>query len=114
MGCYVSPTAVLSGRHIAMNQADSHGAFTYSRGTALDRIMPDIPCRKDSGHISFEVVGIAVERPIVWRFAVSEQIGAGDEIAAFIANNADLLRPLRMRDAAKAEKKPIGLGRPLF
>ena len=45
--------------------------------------------------------------------SVLHQIRTGDQISRLIANNANFLSPLRVRHAAQAEKKPVGLFRPL-
>ena len=85
-----------------MNKRDDHGAFTHGGGQAFDRAMAHVAGREHAWHVGLEVIGLAVQSPIVRQRVAASKVGTGDEIAFLVADDADLRRPLRIRHAAKA------------
>ncbi len=97
-----------------MDEGHRHRPFSYRRGTTLHRAVPDIAGGKDARNVCLQVIRITVQLPVVGRSAILHQVGAGDEVAGFVAHHADLFRPLGVRHSAQAEKEPCGIGRPLL
>src|SRR6476660_5847630 len=107
----------LTGRQIAMNKRDDHGAFAYGRGYSLDRGMAHVTGCEYSRHIGLEVIGLTGESPVTTQCAAAPKIRAGDQIAPLVADDANLRRPLRIRHTAEAEKERSHLDdalRPVF
>ena len=88
-----------------MYKRHDHGAFAHGRGYSLDRGMAHVARCEHARHVGLEVVGLSVESPVCRQCAAAPKVGAGDQIAFLVADDADLSRPLRIRHAAEAEKE---------
>src|SRR3981081_898150 len=97
-----------------MDESDRHRTFPDRRSTALNGTVPYITRCENTRNVSFHVIRIPVELPIVRAVAVLAQIRTGDDITRCVTNNADLLCPLCGGRAAQTKKKPACFFRPLF
>ena len=61
---------------------------------------------ENAGNIRFKVIRLPIKSPVGRALAIPHQIGSGDKVAAFIAQNADFRSPLGMRHTAQAQKEP--------
>lgn len=87
-----------------MYERHRHGALSYGGGATLDGVVPHITCGEHAGHVGFQVVVTAVHGPIFGRTVVVRQVGAGYQLAGFIAHDANLCRPNSVGSAANADE----------
>src|ERR1700689_2776050 len=97
-----------------MDKCDSHRSLPYRRSAPLDGTMPHIAGCEDTWNVRLHIIRIALKLPARRPAAVLHQIGPGYEITSLIADDSDLLRPLRVRQPAQAKKKPVGSLSPLL
>ncbi|CAG9211811.1 hypothetical protein BVI2075_530049 [Burkholderia vietnamiensis] len=100
------PVRVLAEKPV--HEGHGHRAFADCRRDALDRPGPDVARRERARHAGLEIVGTAFERPPPFERRTVVQIGAGDEIAAGIADDGGVLRPFGIRRAADADEQARG------
>src|SRR5579862_2336710 len=111
-----APSA-LTTRDVAVRKSYCHRTFPHRRSAPLDGTVSHISGGEDAWDIRLHIIRIAVELPIrravaIVRQSGVHQIGTGHKISCLVAEDADFLRPLRVRQSAQAEKKPAGFLRP--
>src|ERR1700730_18384084 len=72
---------------VSVNEGDGHRALTRCGGNALDRAVAHIPGREGARDRGLQVVGRALQRPGGWSLAVGQEVGTGDEVATWIADD---------------------------
>ena len=87
-----------------MNEGDGHRAFACCGGNALDRAVAHIPGGEGTRDRGLQVVGRALQRPGVWRLAIDQEIGTGDEITALIADDGSVSGSIGVWHAADGDE----------
>jgi len=70
--------------------------------------VPHVAGREHAGHVRLHIIWISVEMPVFGAIAIFQQIRTGNQVARFIANDANFHGPLRVRHAPQTEKQPNG------
>ena len=76
--------------------------------------MADVARGEHAGHARFQIVRGALQGPARRKLLADDQVGAGDEITVFVANDADVLCPIGLWHAADADEQPMGWDAPLL
>ena len=92
-----------------MDEGDGHGAFTDGGSATLDGAVTNVAGGEDTGHAGFEVVGSALKRPLGGKNAVGVEVGSGDEVAVFVATDADGGGPFGVRLTAETKEEEAGV-----
>src|SRR5580765_1246331 len=70
---------------VLVNELHGYRALTYTRRDALYRTVADIAHGKQAGNVCFQQEGIPVQSPSLGALAVPDEVGAGQDKAAFVA-----------------------------
>src|ERR1700732_2066883 len=84
-GC--SCTASCRFFQVSVNKGDGHRALTRCGGDALDRAVAHVPGLEGPRDGGLQVVRRTLQRPGGWRLAVDQEVGTGDEVATWIADD---------------------------
>src|SRR5437868_3832182 len=95
-------------RQTAVDQCHGHGSLADGRGAPLDRSMPHITRREETGQVGLERQRLALQRPPSEEPLSSGEIAPRYQISAVVA--LDCKRPDRLgaRDASDGDEQRIG------
>src|SRR5580704_502067 len=89
-----------------MHKSYGHGSLTYRGCAALYGAVAYIAGGKQTRHVGFEEVGLAIERPVFDGLSNAAEIHPRKKITALVALNPRPFGPIGARSPSDANKEP--------